>query len=582
MFRRLGELFWQSIDAIGEFRRRLTDPIERLFGYLFSSTLSTVDATGSRDSIVGRFFGAIAYPFVKIASGLVIALRWMSNHPIFGYIYRFFSIIAKPITIPAAAMIAFLGAFYHTRSRRLFWLVLPLTVVTVVCVGVIFQVRVREKTSVERRYRSALGDAIESQDFAAAALYREKLRQLESATDRIELQQASRLLEQGSIDQAYAIVESLVAGEGSGSAGAHFWLAVNLLEAERAPSRKTSLSREQAALLAITHLEKAAEIVGKDSQEVVLLRAIGLLNLGKVQEADSILLPLRDSNFSIALLRLKIDQQTNNQAELLNDARAVVAHAEKDLKLLANANESVLSSVFSAESLLQRWPQAEEVVDIWLVKNPKDQNAINSLIYARTNRFEREWTSASSVDFQGLADLAISIANLTSGSGRLAITPLLFSIDSENNVRSREFIELIKSRSNLPGEILAFLGTSAAAKDQYETARDYLSKAIEADPNLQTAWNNYAYVLDKGFPDEIAQAKMSADKAVLLDPKDVHARDTRADILIRAQDWNAAIIDLKILTNKSYSPKSVHARLAACYKAIGNKKLEKIHERLAE
>jgi tetratricopeptide (TPR) repeat protein len=200
----------------------------------------------------------------------------------------------------------------------------------------------------------------------------------------------------------------------------------------------------------------------------------------------------------------------------------------------------------------------------------------------QTERFQREWASASSIEYDSLADLAISIANSTKGSGQLAITPLLFKIDIDDTKRSRDFIEALRSKSNLPGEILAFLGTSAASKDQFDVARTYLTQAIEAEPDLQTAWNNYAYVLDKGFPEEIANARSAADKAVLLNPKDVHARDTRADILIRAQDWAAAIEDLKLLTNASYSPKSVHARLAMAYKALGNKKLASTHERLAE
>ncbi|MCA9168250.1 MAG: hypothetical protein KDB23_11300, partial [Planctomycetales bacterium] len=108
-------------------------------------------------------------------------------------------------------------------------------------------------------------------------------------------------------------------------------------------------------------------------------------------------------------------------------------------------------------------------------------------------------------------------------------------------------------------------------------ARSWYSRAVEIDPKQDAAVNNLAYLTAHSDPVDLDVALQLANQAVELDPDNSHYRETRGQILILLQQWQAAIDDLTKAVNGMPTKWQIHESLSTAYAKTGNPTLAKAH-----
>ncbi len=607
--------FFYCIDGCGSLLRKLVWPIEALFAaigsfinrrldkstdedswsYRFWSALGKpffavvdfflrkIDSGNDEDSVLFKIRNAVYWPFIKFGAGVAWILRQLNLDTRLAWIFGWVAFLSWPIVYPVRAGFNFLAAFYYSRSKRLLWYTLPMVLLIGGLGYLVFRVQQQDVPEIGQRYRRALDTAIENENFQAAALYREKLRQLGQQTDQFELRQADLLLNRGKVDEAFASVDRLSPQNTAGLPAGHFWLAVHYLNDTEGYLQLLGVSTEEATKRAMDHLDRLGE-VGFRGVEVDLMRAAAMMNQGKRIDAQQLLTSYRDQTLPAALMRFQLDLQLSDLANAKEDALAMTDLLRRQRDFSNQKDKNLYKLWLAAEQLLARPVEIEKVATLWHRQMPEDQEATTSLAIVRLARFADRWKVASRVENDELVTLLISAAELlpTEKSPQLTQTMMEMQAMSERNPRVAELYQQVATDPRLPGVLLEFFGTYAASRGDFAKARDYLVKTVEKSPKFQVAWNNYAFVIENGFPDEMGLALEAVNKAVELDPSDVHARDTRSSILMKTGQWKQAIDDLKIVSNGQSVSKAVHESLAKAYREIGNEALAKTHERLAQ
>ncbi len=543
---RLAIAIANAFEKFSRIGQALVWPIEHFFAWLGSLLFRGIDATESSDSLLSKvlhYLGApvraIVYAFERISTRLHI-------EPFVQPFRTAASWVSWILLYPFAVLFGFFTIFFSTRSRRFVWLAIPIMTIAIALGYVVYSVSIQDKPHITARYQKALDKALEQQDFATAGLYQQKLQQLGAAVDRFDLRKADELLKKGEVEEAFALVKGLAPTEKLGLPAAHFWLAVHYLGQADFDQNKLKIAVEERCEIALEHLDllKDAKI---ESIETIVLRSLAYSVLGNFDQAKETLLVTRDQNLTAALLRFQLSLQSKDAKAAKEDAEAVSKLLRESSELHLSADSKTLQLWFVAEMMRQNNIETEKVAEIWYRRFPEDEGAKNSLVALRLAKFDRRFEVASTVEFPELASLFIDTALL---QGDELTDPFKFRIlrlFEASKLGDRKATELLSGmqETQFNASLAEFFGTAAASIQDFAAARRYLEKAVQLKPNYQVAWNNLAYALDHGFPNEYTRSLEAATKAIELKPDDVHALDTRASIYMRLNRFDEAKADVK-------------------------------------
>ena len=568
---KLANLFFNFLDGAGTVVRKIVWPIEALFGLITDFFSRRLDREYDEDSKLSKIRRVIFRPFAMLAIGVAWLLGKLNLDGVFARIGRGVAWISRPITYPAVAALNFLSAFYYSRSQRLFWFAIPMICLIGGLGYLVFRVQKQDQFQIQRRYTKALDTAIDGHDFQTATLYRQKLKQLGATVDQFDLQQAEQMLKRGAVKEAFATVERLAPTDGQGLPSAHFWLAIHLLGQAEYDQSKLDSSATQRAEQAIAHLDQLSK-AGFENAETSILRAIALTSLQKKLEAQKTLETFARTSLPVAMVRFKLDVQLQDDDSAKDDAATISKLISKDRTFTDRADSEALQLWFTVERVQQRFTQAFAVAERWYKKYPNDRSAAAAVAMTRLDRFDRRWLAAPSSEYAELLALLISACELLppEESGAVLKRVALLEESSKATLKSKELYDLLTEQEKLPPAINYQLGTAEAAKRNFVKARQHLEAALDWAPEDQTAWNNYAYVIDQGFPKERDLALKAVNRAIELQPKDWHARDTRADILMHLNQNMEAIVDLEFVT-KSTDEVDTAVRMNQARAALQNK-----------
>ena len=84
-------------------------------------------------------------------------------------------------------------------------------------------------------------------------------------------------------------------------------------------------------------------------------------------------------------------------------------------------------------------------------------------------------------------------------------------------------------------------------------------------------------MLAEGDEPDLPQALEAVNRSLEMAPQEYRFRETRGQILLRLEQWDAAIADLEFALNGMPDLPAIHKSLAAAYAALGNQELAQLH-----
>jgi Flp pilus assembly protein TadD len=96
------------------------------------------------------------------------------------------------------------------------------------------------------------------------------------------------------------------------------------------------------------------------------------------------------------------------------------------------------------------------------------------------------------------------------------------------------------------------------------------------------ALNDLAWLLAHHEPIDLERALALVDKAIEIEPRNVHFRDTRGHVLAKLNRWQDAVVELEQAVNGLPGNRGTHAVLAQTYDNLGNKELADAHRSLSQ
>lgn len=480
--------------------------------------------------------------------------------------------LGRIVQAPFVGVADFFWQLLTTRRAGLWIWSMPLILIAGLLAGVFFTQNGQDPRFVAR-YEAALSDAIKVGDSDKIKLYRLKLAQLGSSTVRGEYQMALAMSERGEVAEAYELMKKLAPEDQIGFEGAHYWIAVSLVEG------KLDVPAPQSLHLALKHVELLKVRMGEGS-EVRLLEGLAYARLGRIPAAINSLTPIASSNLVASFLLMEI-YNTEGQRE---QARAQAFNVHRKLTQAIDQGQELTDDQrrwqTAATKIIGDVQLAAESVEQWYLANPTSVEArVNRtrLLLQQVNDWFRSPDAATlSATKEKLIQATASVP--TEQAGMLStVSSILYQQKKQNPIIETLYQELLAD-PQLSGIVVEAFGSMAAVDQDWNTAEALFQRATTVSPDWGNAWNNWAYVISAAFPERLDEALRHVDRAIQLNPDNPDYHETRGMINYKLRNYEEAISDLEIAANGINELKSVHAALADSHRRLGNPKAAEIYE----
>ena len=598
---RIREFFGRLGERIAGVGHALTSPFERLFHWLGHGLIHGSEGFERAEGGLFALGRIITWP-VRIIGRLVMGIgrllapEWLRDawhRLVRGLIrgvgktvdvlnldglIRWVVWLSQPLWRPVAAVVGFFYAWFATRPYRQMLWGLPALILLLPVLAAVGWRLFRGPESIAKAYQAAVKVALEAEDLEAMALWERKLDQLEVDTQRSEYLTALKLTQDDDESKRRSgreRMERLAPLDEPGYPAAHFWLLQSYL------SLQSDLPKEQRLNLAEKHLSQLASL-GIRGPQVQLARAIWLAESERPEEAVELLEPLATRLPDAAVQLMLLDAQLGRRDAARRDATRVRDLVGDAQRRGANLSAQDYQTLAAAYQLLGDMAGMEQALRDWLVAEPDRQVARNALGELSLMQLQRV-IAQRRVDVPRLAQLLADAARC--GAPPQAIDAALAAVTRRSDgvqVRAA-LVDAALTLENVPANMQLALGTSAATAGDFQAAEQLLRRATAAAPEEGSAWNNLAWVLAaEGDDAQLAEARDAAARAVELSPESASFRETRGQVLVKLEQWEAAIADLEYALNGLPDSKPTHAALAKAYAAVGQTDLAAAHAALAE
>ena len=105
----------------------------------------------------------------------------------------------------------------------------------------------------------------------------------------------------------------------------------------------------------------------------------------------------------------------------------------------------------------------------------------------------------------------------------------------------------------------------------------HLQQSLKLEPGMAVVCNNLAWIMLKGDKEQWDEALSLATQAVRSQPDYPNFRDTLGTALMRKERYEEAIVEFERILTVIDDKKSIHRKLAICYRKIGQPEMAKVH-----
>lgn len=485
--------------------------------------------------------------------------------------------VPKLLLLPIVSFGVFCWTLLRTRSRALFWWSMPLVVVVGAIGLVIYQTAFVDQRRIAARYETAVAQAISAGDLKQAELFQRKLEQLGVRTDQGEFNTALAIGQSGDIEAAARRMEAIASPDAIGNPSAHFWLAQQLID-DKIARYQFPVNHE----LALAHLSRLKQQTG-DRPEISFLKALALAKLGRLDESAAAFGESPREFLDAAGLKMQVELARGEETAARTAAMTVRRHLSKILENEAPLTESQSRLDVDSSELLDDAQAAALAVKRWYKSNPNSPRARSRKAELQLREFDRWLSDPQQLSVVSAAEQLVESSQLIPDEQIDAMRQRLDKIvKGRGNPTIDAAYQALLDSPETSGVALEFLATAAAAKEDWAAADRIYSIAAKRSPSFSRIWNNWAYVLDTGFPERRATALVYANKAVALQPDIAAYYGTRGIILVHLKKWKEAVEDLKIALHGSRDQQSIHEALAQAYSELGKTGLAGMHKQAAQ
>ncbi|MEZ6094067.1 MAG: hypothetical protein R3C03_07475 [Pirellulaceae bacterium] len=559
-------------DGIVDGLSRISAGFERMSGGISDQAEKIADVAHRGESVVDTIGHVLTWPFRMVFNLLSMLQTGESLDGPIGWIGRILYVLFYPLI----AVGHFVATFVSTRRGALYWWAIPLVLIITPFLFLGLRALMQSKSEISQRYRQALQTALDERDFERVSLYQEKLEQLGTATERMEFQKATAMIEDGDLAGAATIIESMAPVDKPGSPQSHLWLAENYLSGSISPDGKPDITKAQ------QHITQLNAIFPESNPRVRFLEMQIAIAHKKFGKAESILRELSETFIPATITQLRVELEGQDTAAAEITAGRLLSLISKTPDFLAKATTVSIEYWFRAAMLVKDQGEADRAIKIWGERFPDDPVYQKFVLAYSINRIESQL--GTTWEAEDLVELLQSLGKISQSESSDQIRGMMERLSDSAAFESNkdELFAMLDKLSNTPSVVLEFMGTEAAIDDNISKAISLLRRAVSADANNYIAWNNLAFLLHQHFPNKLDEAMDAANRAVSLRPENVQARETRGMILLERRQWQEAIDDLEFATNGLPNATQIHQALATAHRELGNTTQAQIHERMSQ
>jgi tetratricopeptide (TPR) repeat protein len=450
----------------------------------------------------------------------------MTTQPPFTITQKLFSLFP--------ALWAFAARWLQTRDYRLLWRAVPaIAIATVVAIGILSR-PFYGKEAMGKHYRLAAEQAIGDQRYEEAALYCNRLKQMDAMDDATQFRVALVRKEAGDLAGAWSIIDEIAPLDRTGHIPAHLW------SAQQLATGQVMLSDAEAVTLAKAHLTRVLEQDDSNLDALNLIVAL-LIKTREYEEAERHLRTLVELRPTARLQLIQLFDVMKDSDRMRDEAGTLIAH----FKL--QAPDSFSADVYpiwaQAHAVLDEFEEAETVMQTGRRRFPA-----NATLTAAMSRVYTTWASKlGSYD----EDLTRQIEYLSRATALNPSDPMpwaqlaqLTRHEGKTVAQAKALLQPVLATGKAPAEVHLVLGTIAAEANDQKRAKMHFEAAIKQNPQGPVALNNLAWVfLQSG--DSLERAEELATMALELSPKNKQFLDTRGRVRMKLQRWQDAIADFE-------------------------------------
>jgi tetratricopeptide (TPR) repeat protein len=461
----------------------------------------------------------------------------------------------------------FAGQLFWSRNPKRLVKGLPSLLLACVVIGFVWLAEPDQQGDLTSRYLRAADRALERNDPTAADLYVRRVVSESKANLARVYSLATLTFEKESEELGRLMMARLAPANARGYAPAHLWQAKHLLD------RLATLSIQDLEVLE-QHLHHTLASPGGNADAAVLLARLYVLTnrLAEAVQVFETVAPARpEVHLDLARLKAHLGRteeakQHAQQAAEHNRLRLAVAPEDTDARLAVARCEVLLGNASQALIVLQQG-----------IKESHDRRLRDALVelYVLVSDNLRNRENAR-------IDLTLQVLEkaLNIDPAHELVLERLSSL-SEQPGPEREKARHILQQSIAYGHESAaahfVLGTIELFDEDYSSAIQHLSKALELRPEMPGAMNNLAWCLAYGPEPNLDRALQLVNQALEIAPERPEFLDTRGQVYARLGHWKKAIPDLETAASGIPGRVEVHETLALAYGKIGREEKANHH-----
>ncbi|MFK7819789.1 MAG: hypothetical protein AB8G99_13800 [Planctomycetaceae bacterium] len=483
------------------------------------------------------------------------------------------------VLAPFIAVLRFLYDWRATRHWRLLAIAAPAILIGGLVVVGFTKARFATKSGAAAAYAKQAARAFKAEDHGRAEMLYRKASGYDPTNSELKYVRALVLDKMGRPADAFSVMQSIAQLEDEKAdtyPPGHLWIARSLLT-KHVEVDGNPLVRANAHLNAII-VEQPEHV------EAHRLKMIIAINLKNIPTAIKHIAYIVDKYPELRILYATLLENNKQTEEARKEAaRAGEYYAVRFPERLAEGKKPLTVQEWinwsSSARLQGNYRQAVEVLGRALsaVENKsRVSKALGEVFVEWTKALDRADHSNIHQQLQLLGNALRIAPNSRAVLTRIAT---LIGRDESTDGVAEDMLQDALIEGTAPAMVHFWLGTRAAASGDMNKAKIHLEQASILEPNMSFVLNNLAWVLAEQGPDQLETALEYANQAVKLQPYNPTLRETRGQIYIKLENWQAGIADLEEALRRMKGNANLHTSLAKAYEAIGQADLADRHRR---
>lgn len=419
-------------------------------------------------------------------------------------------------------------------------------------------------SAIAEKYRNKATAALASENFQSAKTYLDRIVRGDYVTEHDKFNWAISLLQSGESERGLAIIDQLAPDSEAGFVLAHRFKALQIsqLEDRLEPSDIPRLK---------FHLEQASSSSGLDKAWSVYYLAIdqkqkAINHLNQAAKDDPQLF------VSVAELYRQMGQPDRYQlflAESKDKLEPLLHQTPESNRLrIALANiENRLKNYSAAESLLVAGAR---------INNDANLRLALASFYINQHDLAKVASSEFDVRIKHIQSALKYDANHVPAYDRLISNYMEVKSSELQQEIKNQLTELITEGHSPALSHFALSNVYWIEQDQ-EQAEWHMEQAFRHDSNFGIVANNLAWLLAHRNPPELKRAQELITVVVQQSPADPRFRDTLGTILMKAENYDEAAVELEKCLLTIENKEEIHKKLAIIYDKLGRQKLARMH-----